>query len=192
MLRSLLILLCGVCLQSSVLALKASSRIPIQPEKAAFCHLGLEKHCGRKSMNIGGSYSHTLPRHPTPTDQNNPRKLAWAVLSMTTYTEDRLTEKYIPEFPQVLKDRFAGEKVIITGYLIPIDVEDHRYALSKNPFSSCFFCGQAGPETVIELKFSEDPGRFATDRYLPVEGTLRLNRHGGDLFFTILNARIAG
>lgn len=137
-------------------------------------------------------YRPVLEKAPSRSNQESPRKLAWAVLGMTTYTEDRLTEKYKPKFPDVLQDRFAGERVIITGYLIPIDVEEHRYALSKNPFSSCFFCGQAGPETVIELKFLEDPGRFATDRYLPVEGKLRLNRHGGDLFFTLLEAKIAG
>lgn len=120
------------------------------------------------------------------------KTLVWQTLSMTTYKEDLETGKMKPEFPMILLSQYENEEVVITGYLIPIDIEAQRYALSKNPFSSCFFCGNAGPETVIELKFAEDPGRFATDRYLPIKGRLRLNRNGQELFFTLLEAAVAG
>lgn len=120
------------------------------------------------------------------------KNLAWPILGMTTYEQDPVSGSYFPEFPKILEDQYEGEEVIIAGYLIPIDVEANSYALSMNPFSSCFFCGNAGPETVIELRFAEDPGRFATDKYLPIKGRLRLNRDGSGLFFTLLNAEIAG
>lgn len=120
------------------------------------------------------------------------KNLAWPVLGMTTYDQDPSTGQYYPEFPSTLEAQFEGEEIVIAGYLIPIDVEANTYALSKNPFSSCFFCGNAGPETVIELKFEKDPGRFATDKFLPIKGILTLNRNGSGLFFTLKNASIAG
>lgn len=120
------------------------------------------------------------------------KNLAWPVLAMTNYEQDPMSGLYSPKFPGILEDQYEGEEVIIAGYLIPVDVEANTYALSKNPFSACFFCGNAGPETVIELKFSQDPGRFATDKYLPIKGILRLNRNGSGLFFTLENAEISG
>lgn len=120
------------------------------------------------------------------------KNLAWPVLAMTTHEVDPISGLYKPQFPNFLESQYEGEEVIIAGYLIPMEVDQNRYALSKNPFSSCFFCGNAGPETVIELRFSKDPGRFATDRFLPVKGILKLNRNGESLFFTLENAEIGG
>lgn len=120
------------------------------------------------------------------------KALAWPVLAMTTYDQDPQSGQYFPKYPSILESQFEGQEVQIAGYLIPMDIEANTYALSKNPFSQCFFCGNAGPETVIELKFEEDPGRFATDKFLPIKGNLQLNRNGSGLFFTIKNASVSG
>lgn len=122
------------------------------------------------------------------------KQLVWEVLGMTTYEildQDGMTN-YIPNFPSVLVEQFEGQEIVISGYLIPIDIEAQKYALSRNPFTSCFFCGGAGPETVMELRFSEPPGRFATDEYLMIKGTLVLQRDGSGLFFILRNAEIHG
>lgn len=120
------------------------------------------------------------------------KSLVWPVLAMTTYDQDPVSGAYTPRFPSILVQNYEEQEVMIAGYLIPLDVAANTYALSKNPFSACFFCGNAGPETVIELKFKEDPGRFATDKFVPIKGELRLNRNGQGLFFTIVNAEIEG
>lgn len=120
------------------------------------------------------------------------KKLVWQVLEMTTYQTNSQTGAMEPQFPMVLTSQFENQEVAISGYLIPIDVAEKRYALSKNPFSSCFFCGNAGPETVIELQFKEEPGRFATDKYVVLKGLLRLNRKGSKLFYTLQNAQFHG
>lgn len=123
------------------------------------------------------------------------KQLVWPLLEMTTYkiiNESEFQSTYLPQFPGILESHFEGQEVMITGYLIPVDIEAQKYALSKNPFTSCFFCGGAGPETVIELRFFESPGRFATDEYLIIKGTLKLNRTGNGLFFTLENAEIHG
>ena len=46
---------------------------------------------------------------------------------------------------------FQGKEVIISGYVIPLDAMGLSYALSRTSFAACFFCGQAGPETVMDL-----------------------------------------
>lgn len=55
-----------------------------------------------------------------------------------------------------------GKEVTISGYVIPLDALGLTYALSRTSFASCFFCGQAGPETVMELRIpprSVEPSR---------------------------------
>jgi hypothetical protein len=118
------------------------------------------------------------------------KNLVWPVLAMTNYDQDPVSGLYAPKFPSILTQKYEGQEIIISGYLIPLDVAANTYALSMNPFSACFFCGNAGPESVIELKFEKDPGRFATDKFVPIIGELRLNRNGQGLFFTIINAKI--
>ena len=48
--------------------------------------------------------------------------------------------------------KLNGQEVYISGYVIPLDAMGLSYALSRSSYASCFFCGQAGPETVMELK----------------------------------------
>lgn len=67
-----------------------------------------------------------------------------------------------------------GRAVKITGYVIGLDTESNEYALSAFPFASCFFCGAAGPETVLELVL-KIPQVFTTDDVVTFSGTLRLN-----------------
>ena len=44
-----------------------------------------------------------------------------------------------------------GKTITITGYFLDLDPDGEWFMVSKNPFATCFFCGGAGPETVIEL-----------------------------------------
>lgn len=123
------------------------------------------------------------------------KPLVWQLLGMTTYQTTPAKDgslEYVPQFPSILEAKYENEEVAISGYLIPIDLEAGKYALSKNPFTSCFFCGNAGPETVIELRFDKNPGRFATDEYVMIKGVLSLNRNGSGLFFVMRNAEIHG
>lgn len=118
-----------------------------------------------------------------------PKILPWELLGLTTYKnnfDDGGEMSFKPNFPKPLQD-LEGQQVLVTGYMVPMDVSARKYALSKNSFKSCFFCGNAGPETVMELRFEEAPDRFTTDEYVSVIGTLKLNRNGNDLFFTLKN-----
>lgn len=80
-----------------------------------------------------------------------------------------------------------GEEVIVMGYLIPLDALGETYALSKNPFSACFFCGAAGPETVVELRIkAEYIQRYQTDERRAFRGRLQLNESSLEQFNYVL------
>ncbi|MBL4587635.1 MAG: hypothetical protein JKX84_11365 [Flavobacteriales bacterium] len=71
-----------------------------------------------------------------------------------------------------------GKRIRVKGYVIPVDVELGMYLVSANPFANCFFCGNAGPETVVELFPSEKLPRFTTDQIVTFEGILQVNEEG--------------
>lgn len=106
-------------------------------------------------------------------------ELTWQVLSDVEFKDVYLEELdayyWMPTFgPQVIAAE--GKDFHITGYMIPVDVDEDFYVLSRYPFANCFFCGGAGPESVIDLRF---PGKsvraYQTDERLTFRGTLRLN-----------------
>lgn len=103
-------------------------------------------------------------------------KITWANLTDVSF-EDRYYEEFdqylpYPTFGQSVKN-LEDKEVQISGYVIPIEPE--RYILSQNPFASCFFCGGAGPETVLELELKSYDKTYFTDQYLSFKGTLKLN-----------------
>lgn len=121
--------------------------------------------------------------------QNSPKEIDWKFLSKVDFV-DKYFEEYeawylFPEFSEPIK-KLDGKKVKIKGYVIPLDVEDNLYALSAYPFSSCFFCGGAGPESVMSLKFKAKPRHFDTDDVATFEGTLHLNTTDLDTFNYVL------
>ncbi|WP_417588401.1 DUF3299 domain-containing protein [Owenweeksia hongkongensis] len=116
-------------------------------------------------------------------------EIDWKFLSKVDFV-DKYFEEYeawylFPEFSEPIK-KLDGKKVKIKGYVIPLDVEDNLYALSAYPFSSCFFCGGAGPESVMSLKFKGKPRHFDTDDVATFEGTLHLNTTDLDTFNYVL------
>jgi len=116
--------------------------------------------------------------------------LPWEMLAVPySTTPDGL---YEPQFPSWL-DKYKNTEVVIQGYLVPVDVEGNQYALSRYAFSSCFFCGNAAPNTVVELVFKERPDDLITDQFVVVKGTLVLNADDPfRLFFILQQTEFAG
>lgn len=116
--------------------------------------------------------------------------LPWEMLAVPyATTPDGL---YEPQFPSWL-DKYKNQEVIIQGYLVPVDVEGNQYALSRYAFSSCFFCGNAAPNTVVELVFKERPDSLITDQFVVVKGILVFNADDPfRLFFILQQAEFAG
>jgi len=103
-------------------------------------------------------------------------KIDWDTLKKVKF-EDKFYEEinsYLlyPTFSEDLK-QMQGEKVAIQGYVIPIS--PGRYVLSANPFASCFFCGNAGPESVMELSLKDTTAVYFSDDFKAFGGTFKLN-----------------
>ena len=81
-----------------------------------------------------------------------------------------------------------GKQIQITGYLLVLDGKQSVFLLSKEPMASCFFCGNGGPETIVDLQFDQNPP-YVMDDLILVVGTLRLNeRNPNACYYRIENA----
>lgn len=69
-----------------------------------------------------------------------------------------------------------GEEIYISGYVIPLDFQQNIYVISAFPNASCFFCGGAGPESVMELQLKNATRNYRTDEWKRFKGRLCLNR----------------
>ncbi|WP_271765759.1 hypothetical protein [Aquimarina algiphila] len=78
-----------------------------------------------------------------------------------------------PTFGPIIKS-YEGSKITIKGYFLDFSHEEEFYIISRNPMSSCFFCGGAGPETIVEVIFKQKSA-FKTDQIVEVTGILELN-----------------
>ena len=102
----------------------------------------------------------------------------WSTLADVTFAEkfDEEIQGYwlIPTFGNTL-ETFRGKTVTLEGYFIPIDIDGGFYVLSKFPYANCFFCGGAGEESVIELKFKDTPRTYKMDDVVTFEGVFHWN-----------------
>ncbi len=115
------------------------------------------------------------------------QKITWENLADVEFADKYSQEldEYMlyPTFGESIK-KLAGKEVYIRGYIFPFDKE--FIILSKNQYSSCFFCGAAGPETVLELEMKPGHPRFKMDQFVTIKGRLKLNRDNVDKLYFIL------
>lgn len=102
----------------------------------------------------------------------------WKTLGKITYKkeyDEMLGFKVdVPIFSNEVQ-KLEGKEVTIKGYIIPVEgYKSHKeFIFSAYPYSMCFFCGGAGPETVMEVK-AKTPVPFTADP-ITIKGTLHLN-----------------
>lgn len=120
----------------------------------------------------------------------------WELLSTVSivrrYDEMMGQEIDAPLFTESLLSH-AGESITLSGYVIPLEVGlDHDYfVLSRFPYQSCFFCGAAGPETVVEVYPIEKLPKIMPDQRITVSGTLEINQNDPlHLFYVIKDASV--
>lgn len=83
-------------------------------------------------------------------------------------------EPPFPLFTDAVK-KLDGKLVSVEGYTIPLDPAGHQITLSANPYSACFFCGKAGPASIMTVLFEKAQKGLHTDDYIYLTGRLRLN-----------------
>lgn len=102
----------------------------------------------------------------------------WQTLSKITYKKEYSEimgfKVDVPVFAEEVQN-LDGEEITIKGYIIPIEGyrSTKEFVFSAFPYSMCFFCGGAGPETVMEVVASEEI-EF-TDDPVYLKGKLELN-----------------
>ena len=131
-----------------------------------------------------------LPR-PKATEIEGLTSLTWEILRGVNfekkYYEDEGQYFDYPTYGAEVQ-QLEGESVYITGYLLPINPDSNAYVLSAYTFSSCFFCGQAGPESIVELYLKEKlDDSYTTDQWIAFKGTLRLNADDLNHLYYILD-----
>lgn len=114
--------------------------------------------------------------------------LTWEDLANITFTEKYFaaydSNFLYPEFSKEITG-LEGKEVSIVGYFLDMDPNGQLYILSKNPLASCFFCGNGGPETAVEIQFDSKPN-FETDDIVMITGKLKLNQDDVQHFNYIL------
>ena len=122
--------------------------------------------------------------HKTAAD---PGSDVWKKLRGLKY--EQVNYVYYPKFNDDIK-ALDGTKIKIKGFMIPLQetTTTTYFMLSYFPFSNCYFCGQAGPETVMEIKAAK-PFTY-TEKPITVSGTLKLNRDDEEHLFYILEGTV--
>lgn len=103
----------------------------------------------------------------------------WDVFARVNFVEKLITElnEYylVPQFDARIKE-YEGKDFIIAGHYVPFDlVNEDAIVLSKYPYAQCFFCGGAGPESVVEVVFISGIPTIKFDQFITIKGKLRLN-----------------
>lgn len=105
--------------------------------------------------------------------QNSWKELA-DVSFKTKFDESGKYPIQYPIFGEKVKN-LDNKEITLKGFMVPLDdlKGDNFFVLSMLPFNICYFCGGAGPETVIEVHTNK-PYRF-TEETVYVKGRLKIN-----------------
>ncbi|MFT4759243.1 MAG: hypothetical protein ACI9XO_000130 [Paraglaciecola sp.] len=120
------------------------------------------------------------------------KKNVWSTLGMMKY-ERQFSEhdginanrgggsKFRP-----LIEALDGEEIEVIGYIIPLSGKKAQSHLmfSMYPFATCFFCGNAGPETVMEVFMKDDKKVEFTEEAITLKGKFKfLSNRTDDVMF---------
>lgn len=123
------------------------------------------------SLLCGGLYAQPAPPQSPPN--------LWKTLAKVTFEKkyDELLgfKVDVPVFHEEVQ-ALEAQIVEISGYIVPVEgYKSHEeFVFSAYPYNMCFFCGGAGPETVMEVT-ADEPVKFTTDR-IKLRGKLLLNK----------------
>ena len=102
------------------------------------------------------------------------------------YDEDLEYDVEYPIFADKIK-AIEGKEILVKGYMVPLDElrGQNFFVLSAFPYNMCFFCGGAGPETVMEVNTVKEI-EF-TEKPILIKGILELNQFDYNHMMYILN-----
>jgi len=103
------------------------------------------------------------------------------------FNEDIGTYDLKPKFSEDILS-LEGQEIVLLGYIISSSKTDgfENPILSKFPFTSCYFCGNAGMETVAEIEFDAKKTTFSMSSAYGFKGKLAFNRDDPNRLVIIL------
>lgn len=114
----------------------------------------------------------------------------WKTLSKITfqkqYDEMMGFKVDVPVFSTDV-EALAGKEITVKGYIIPVEgYKSHKeFVFSAYPYNMCFFCGGAGPETVMEV-YATEAVKYTAEA-VTLKGKLELNSADINRLIYILN-----
>lgn len=111
-------------------------------------------------------------------DSENKKENIWKTLSRITYKKEY--DEFLgfkidkPVFADQVQ-QLEGTQIEVKGYIIPVEgyKSNTEFIFSAYPYNMCFFCGGAGPETVMEVE-SNEPVEYTAEQVI-LKGKLTLN-----------------
>jgi hypothetical protein len=108
------------------------------------------------------------------------------------YDEKMGMEVSLPIFNDTLQI-LNGREVIVEGFYIPVDEtgDEKIVILSAYPFAQCFFCGEAGVESIVDILSPSKLPKLKIDTKIKFKGKFKLNRDNFDyLIYMLENAEL--
>ena len=110
-------------------------------------------------------------------------KINWKTLQdvdwSEKYNEEYDANFYYPNFGESIKE-LEGQEIIIKGFMLIMESEETFHILSRYPLASCFFCGAAGPDSIVQLELKPGHPKFTIDQRVAIRGKLKLNQDDFD------------
>lgn len=98
------------------------------------------------------------------------------------FDKELMLEYDVADFGALIQ-KFDGKEVQISGYVIALDALGVSFVLSRNPNATCFFCGGAGPETVVDIKVKPSAlRRYKMDDRQTFKGILKIHDNNANSF----------
>ncbi|MBX2841892.1 MAG: hypothetical protein KTR26_08970 [Flammeovirgaceae bacterium] len=102
----------------------------------------------------------------------------WIILSQVMFGEERETDFGLKIAPPIFTEQIrekTGEIITLDGFIYPLEgaKASKYFVLSMKPIATCFFCGKAGPETVVEV-YAKDKIEY-TEELITLKGKFMVN-----------------
>lgn len=130
------------------------------------------------TFTLEGIQAQDAVAETTATETKSKKANLWKTLAKITFKKeyDELMgfKIDVPVFSKEIK-ALAGKEVTVKGYIIPVEgYKSHKeFIFSAFPYNMCFFCGGAGPETVMEV-FAKEEIEYSAEA-VTIKGKLELN-----------------
>lgn len=134
--------------------------------------------------------SNSFAQDPLPEGASKVWKTLTKITYKKQYDEIMGFKIDVPVFSDQVR-ALEGEEITVKGYIIPVEgYKSHKeFIFSAFPYNMCFFCGGAGPETVMEVT-SLDAVEYTAEQVV-LKGRLRLNADDiNQLMYILYDARL--